>query len=149
MAIFRLRRDVAVPVAEAWRRMTDWPRHGTAVPLTRVTVGTPPPTAPGTRVTARTGVGRLGFADPMEVTVWEPPEPDRPDRPARCRLEKRGAFVLGWAEIAVTAHGTGARVEWHEELRARGLPRWADPLLAASGRLVFGRAARILLRAGG
>src|SRR3712207_7122146 len=70
--------------SEAWRRLTAWPRHGEAVPLTRVTVTTPPPTGEGTMVVARTGLGTLSFDDPMEVTVWRPPgdgdrESTRPD----------------------------------------------------------------------
>src|SRR5258708_29242872 len=51
---------------ESWRRLTDWPRHAAVVPLTRVTVRTPPPTGEGTVFVARSGVGPLVFDDPME-----------------------------------------------------------------------------------
>ncbi|MYW64262.1 SRPBCC family protein [Streptomyces sp. SID8379] len=142
-AQIRIFRETALSPAEAWRRLTTWERHGDVVPLTRVTVTTPPPTAAGTVFVARTGVGRrLGFDDPMEVVAWRPPH--------HCRLEKRGRLVRGWAEFEVHPHeGGGARVEWREELRVRGLPSVADPLLAAAGRWMFGRAVDGLLRHGG
>nr|WP_203644035.1 SRPBCC family protein [Streptomyces sp. SID14478] len=129
-------------VAEAWRRLTDWERHGTVVPLTRVTVTTPAPSAAGTVFVARTGFGgRLGFDDPMEVVAWQPPH--------RCRLVKRGRFVTGWAEFEVRALGAGgARVEWREELRVRAVPGALDPVLAVAGRWMFGRAVNGLLRDG-
>ncbi|MFI7012556.1 SRPBCC family protein [Streptomyces sp. NPDC050145] len=138
-ADIRIVRETPLSPAEAWRRITDWERHGTVVPLTRVTVLTPPPTAAGTVFVARTGLGpRFAFDDPMELVAWQPPR--------RCRMEKRGRVVAGWAEFEVRAlAGGGARVEWREELRVRGVPAVADPLLAAAGRLVFGRALNALL----
>ncbi|MFJ8928974.1 MULTISPECIES: SRPBCC family protein [unclassified Streptomyces] len=131
-------RDTSLRASEAWRRLTDWERHGDSVPLTRVTVTTPPPDAAGTVFVARTGVGRFGFDDPMEVVAWQPPR--------RCRMEKRGRVVTGWAEFEVRALGDGgSRVEWREELRVRGVPRAADRVVAAAGRWVFGRAVDGLL----
>ena len=41
---FLVQRTAPLPLDEAWRRLTEWPRHGAVVPLTRVTVTTPPPT---------------------------------------------------------------------------------------------------------
>ncbi|MGY0019539.1 SRPBCC family protein [Streptomyces sp. cg35] len=142
MAHVRIVRETPLPAAEAWRRLTDWERHGDVVPLTRVTVTTPSPTAAGTVFVARTGIGgRFGFDDPMEVVAWQPPR--------RCRLVKHGRFVTGWAEFEVRALGADrSRVEWREELRVRGVPAVADPLLAAAGRWMFGRAVNGLLRYG-
>lgn len=146
MAVFQLQRTVPLPLDEAWRRLTTWSRHGEVVPLTRVTVRTPPPTGVGTRVVARTGVGPLAFDDPMDVTVWQPP---RDDTPGVCRLEKRGRVVMGWAEIEVRRGPEGgARVIWREEIRVRFLPPVCDTLLARAGRGVFGRAVNGLLRRG-
>ncbi|MEW1720467.1 SRPBCC family protein [Streptomyces sp. NPDC093109] len=147
MSVFLIDRATPLPADEAWRRLTDWPAHGRGVPLTRITVLTPGPTRTGTRFTARTGLGRAGFDDPMEVVHWQPPAPGVP---GRCRLEKRGRAVTGWAEIRVRDEAAGAprgaRVCWEEDLRFAALPRALDPLTARAGRLVFGRAVDRLLR---
>ncbi|MER5750713.1 SRPBCC family protein [Streptomyces sp. NPDC002088] len=144
MVNFQLERTVPLPLDEAWRRLTEWPRHGDVVPLTRVTVVTPPPTHEGTLIVARSGIGPLSFDDRMEVTVWQPPYEDEP---GLCRLEKRGRVVLGWAEIEVRpGPGGRARVIWREELRVRLLPSLFDPLLRVAARSVFGRAVNRLLR---
>ncbi|MFE5599805.1 SRPBCC family protein [Streptomyces coelicoflavus] len=144
MATFSLERAVPLAPDEAWRRLTRWERHGDTVPLTRVTARPPGPTRRGTLVVARTGAGPLAFDDAMEVTVWQPP---RGEAPGRCRLEKRGRAVRGWAEIEVrTGPGGRTRVVWREELDVRLVPALLDGVLARSGRLVFGRTVDHLLR---
>lgn len=144
MVNFHLERTAPLPLDEAWRRLTEWHRHGEVVPLTRVTVTTPPPTRVGTVFVARSGIGPLAFDDPMEVTVWRPPTEAAS---GLCRLEKRGRVVRGWAEIEVRpGPGGRSRVVWREELRVRWLPSVFDPLLRAAARSVFGRAANRLLR---
>jgi uncharacterized membrane protein YgcG len=137
VAVFRLTRAVALAADEVWLRVTDWRAHAAQVPLTAVSVLTPGPTRVGTVFVARTGPGRAGFDDPMEVVRWEPPADGRS---GRCRLVKRGRVILGWAEIEVRPEGSGAVVVWAEELRIRALPRLFDPLVLRAGRLVFGRA---------
>lgn len=144
VVIFQLERTAPLSPDEAWRRLTTWSRHGDVVPLTRVAVLTPPPTREGTVFVARSGLGPLSFDDRMEVTVWQPPADDGP---GRCRLEKRGRVVLGWAEIEVRpGPGGRTRVIWREEVGVRFLPSLFDPLLGAAARTVFGRAANRLLR---
>ncbi|WP_367320064.1 SRPBCC family protein [Streptomyces sp. HUAS ZL42] len=144
MVNFHLERTVPLPLDEAWRRLTEWPRHGDVVPLTRVTVVTPPPTREGTVFVARSGIGPLAFDDRMEVTLWRPPQDGEP---GLVRMVKRGRIVLGWAEIEVRpGPGGRTRVVWREELRLRLLPRVFDPLLRAAARSVFGRAVNALLR---
>ena len=144
MVTFQFERTAPLSPDEAWRRLTEWPRHGKVVPLTRVTVVTPGPNRQGTVFVARSGVGPLAFDDRMEVTVWRPPAEDTP---GLCRLEKRGRMVLGWAEIEVRpGPGGRARVVWREELRIRLLPRLFDTPLRTAGRYVFGRAVNSLLR---
>ncbi|MBM7439711.1 SRPBCC family protein [Streptomyces sp. HB132] len=142
MALFRIERFTPLPAAEAWRRVTDWERHGGTVPFTSVTVPAGPPTRTGTVFVARTGVGPLGFDDPMEVVRWTPPAAGRA---GLCLLEKRGSVVRGRASIDVCPTESGSHVVWVEELRVRLLPRWADPLLAGAGRRVFGRVLGTLL----
>ncbi|MFD5317627.1 SRPBCC family protein [Streptomyces sp. NPDC127098] len=143
MPLIRLVRRTPLPAAEAWRRLTDWPRHGTHTPLTRVTVTPPGPTGTGTLVVARTGVGRLAFDDPMEVTAWQPPTAAGR---GFCRLAKRGTFVLGWAEIEVHAEGGGSHVGWREEMRVNRLPRALDAPTGWAGRLLFAHLLDALLR---
>ncbi|MFE0678595.1 SRPBCC family protein [Streptomyces sp. NPDC058867] len=144
MVNFRLERTAPLSPEEAWRRLTEWPRHGEVVPLTRVTVLTPGPNREGTVFVARSGLGPFAFDDRMEITVWRPPTDDTP---GLCRLEKRGRVVLGWAEIEVRpGPGGRARVLWREELRVRGVPGAFDRPLAATSRHVFGRAVNSLLR---
>jgi hypothetical protein len=141
---FLLERTAPLPLDEAWRRLTEWPRHGDVVPLTRVKVVTPPPTREGTVFVARSGLGPLAFDDRMEVTVWRPPADGTP---GLCRLEKRGRVVTGWAELEVRpGPGGRTRVVWREELGVRLLPGLFDPLLVRAARYVFGRAANRLLR---
>ncbi|MEU6572243.1 SRPBCC family protein [Streptomyces sp. NPDC046805] len=144
MVTFHLVRTAPLSPDEAWRRLTEWSRHGDVVPLTRVTTATPPPTRVGTVVVARSACGPLGFDDRMEVTVWRPPADGVP---GLVRLVKRGRVVLGWAEIEVRpGPGGRARVIWREELRLRFVPGFFDPLVGAAGRAVFGRALNALLR---
>ncbi len=108
MPTFSFARTAPLPLDETWRRLTDWPRHADAVPLTRIRVLTPAPTREGTRFVARSGFGPLAVDDVMEVTVWRPPAAGEG---GLCRLEKRGRVVLGWAEIEV-GPGPGAAPAW-------------------------------------
>ena len=144
VVIFQLERTAPLSLDDAWRRLTEWSRHGDVVPLTRVAVLTPPPTREGTVFVARSGFGPFAFDDRMEVTVWQPPSDEGP---GRCRLEKRGRVVLGWAEIEVRpGPGGRTRVLWREELRVRFLPSFLDTLVRTTARSVFGRAVNRLLR---
>lgn len=142
MAVFRIERFTPLPAAEAWRRVTDWERHGGTVPFTSVTVPTGLPTRAGTVFVARTGVGPLGFDDPMEVVRWTPPAAGRA---GLCQLEKRGSVVRGRASIDVRPTGSGSHVIWVEEVRMRLVPGWGDPLVARAGRRIFGRVLGTLL----
>jgi carbon monoxide dehydrogenase subunit G len=117
-------REVRLSPDEAWRRVTDWPAHGRYVPLTKVTR-----TADG--FLARTGVGPIGFDDPMDVVTW--------NEPSYCRLEKRGRIVKGWAEIKVEAQGEGSRVTWREEIKVTGVPRQFDWFVRLASARLFSR----------
>jgi len=142
VALFLIERPSPHPADETWRRLTQWQRHGSYVPLSSVALRSEGPTRVGSVVVARTGVGRIGFEDPMEVVRWEPPDGGRP---GVCRLEKRGSVVLGWAEIEVWADGERSRAVWREEARVARLPRVLDAPTGWAGRLVFGRVLRGLL----
>ena len=142
MAPFVVTADTSLSTDEAWARITDWRAHARFVPFTTIEVSTPPPNGVGTVFTARTGGRRLGFDDPMAIVEWAPPSDGGP---GRCRLEKRGPVMLGWAELSVEPVGTGARATWRDEARPAKLPRFTDGASAASGRLLFGRVLRKLL----
>jgi hypothetical protein len=142
MAPFVITRETPLLPAAAWARVVDWHRHGRFVPLTTIEVTTPPPNGLHTLFTARTGLGRFGFDDPMEVVEWAPPGADGR---GRCRLAKRGSVMIGWAELEVEPSGPGARVTWREEATPARLPRFAGGLSTLSGRLLFGFVLRGLL----
>lgn len=117
-------REVPLTPEEAWARITDWPRHARAVPLTTIRR-----TPDG--FVARTGLGRLGFDDPMRVVENDPPH--------HCRLVKEGRVVTGHAEILVEQIPTGSRVTWRESLHVRGVPRALAGLERWSSRVLFSR----------
>lgn len=122
--------DVAAPVAATWEALVDWPSHGRWVPLTEVTVLTDRPDGVGARFNGRTGLGPLGFDDPMEVVEWSPPEGGGP---GVCRVVKHGRVVLGGArfEVAPGPDG-GSRVTWTYDVDVApvALTRRFGPLLA-------------------
>lgn len=124
MTQFEIVRVVDLTPAEAWARVTRWESHGRYVPLTTITTS-------DLGFVARTGVGRVGFDDPMEVVEW--------DEPSYCKLVKTGRLVRGWAEIEVSADGAGSRVVWREEISVLGVPRFADPVVKKSSEALFSR----------
>jgi hypothetical protein len=142
MAPFVLTADTAWPVEVAWALMVDWPRHARYVPLTTIKVTTPPPNGLHTVFNARTGFGPVGFDDPMEVVEWDPP---KDGRGGRCRLQKRGRVMRGWAELSVEPQGAGSRAIWREEATPAHAPAVTAGFFALIGRLLFGRVLRGLL----
>jgi len=88
--------DVGAPAAAVWDFVTDWPRQREWVPLTRVeTVGSG--RGQGARIRAWTGVGSIGFWDPMTVTSWE----RSVDGGGRCEVLHTGKVVKGGGEFSV------------------------------------------------
>ena len=102
--------DVAAPADRVWDYVTDWPRQEDWIPLTRVENLDHAAGLRG-RFRAWTGVGPVGFWDPMTITAWE----RTPDGGGRCEVLHRGAVVRGEGEFAVVARGEGAsRFVWAE-----------------------------------
>lgn len=141
MALVRAARHIDAPAERVWALITDWPAHGRWMPLTEVGIDpdSPADAGLGTRFTGRTGLGPVGFDDPMTVTDWQPPAEGGA---GRCRVVKRGRWLTGWAEIEVRPEAGGSRLSWLEDVRPRWLPRLADPAVALAGRLLFGRVLR-------
>ena len=124
MKPFEIAREVPFSQQEAFSRLTDWQRHGDVLSLTTVRL-----TESG--FVARTGFGRFGFDDPMDVVEWDPPR--------FCRLEKRGRVIRGWAEIAVWPTSSGSKVVWREVAHVTGVPRMFARLEKATGTALFRR----------
>lgn len=148
MGAFTVRRAVAADAQRTWAVLVDWPRHSGTVPFTRVRAvpaADGSVTGVGSGLVARTGIGPLAYDDLMQVTDWVPPT----DAAAgHCRLEKQGRGVTGGAHLTVAPAGPDrCAVVWHEQadvLGVRRLPLGAVESLV--GRLVFGRALRLLAR---
>jgi carbon monoxide dehydrogenase subunit G len=95
--------DVAAPAAEVWDYVTDWPRQGEWIPQTRVE-NLDEARGLGGRFRAWSGIGPVGFWDPMTITAWERDA----DGGGRCEVLHLGAVVKGEGEFAVVARGPGA-----------------------------------------
>jgi hypothetical protein len=121
---FEIAREVPFSQQEAFSRLTDWRRHGDILPLTTVRLTE-------TGFVARTGFGRFGFDDPMNVVEWDPPR--------FCRLEKRGRVIRGWAEISVWPTSSGSKVVWREVAHVTGVPGMFARLENATGTALFRR----------
>jgi Polyketide cyclase / dehydrase and lipid transport len=122
---------IAAPPAAVFAAVTDWQGQSAWVAFTRVTADPGPPRV-GQRLAAVTGVGGLGFSDPMEVTRLQPPQ--------RVDVRHLGRVVRGTGTFLVEPAPGGAWLVWAEDLE---LP------LGTAGRLGFavaGPAFRRLLR---
>jgi len=117
-------REVPLTQEETFARLTDWPRHGDVMPFTDVRVTE-------TGIVVHTGIGRVGFDDPMDIVQWDPPR--------FCRLEKRGRVLRGWADICVWPTDTGSKVVWREVAHVTGVPRIMARVEKAAGTVLFGR----------
>ena len=117
-----------------WDELIDWKAHEAWIPATRVEVDGADPTAVGTTFTAWTGFGRLALEDRMRVTQcsWA----DETQH-GSCEVEKLGPVLRGRAGFTVEPSGTGARVEWIEDVTVRWLPRLLAPVAARLGAMGF------------
>lgn len=150
MARFTAAVEVRATPERVWQRLTDWPAHERWVPLTSITVLTEKPGGVGARFVARTGLARLGFDDPMEITEWQPPSGGSP---GRCALLKLGRVITGSALLEVRALPSGlTRASWSEQVEiapvrlTRPLAPVVGPLISTGGRIGFGRALRTMAR---
>lgn len=146
MARFTALVDSPASAERTWRALTDWPSHGRWVPLTSVRVLTPTGRGVGARFVGRTGVGRLGFDDPMQIVEWREPADGVP---GWCRVVKQGRLLVGeaWFEVLPRTSG-GSVVSWTEdvEIAPVRLTRPLAPLIRLVGRLAFTRSLRAMSR---
>lgn len=110
--------SVAAPAEAVWAYVTDWPRQGEWIPLTRVEEIDRGHRVGG-RIRAWTGIGPVGFWDPMTITAWE----RSADGSARCEVLHTGRVLVGEGEFAVRADGDRAcTFSWWERLAVPGGP---------------------------
>jgi uncharacterized protein YndB with AHSA1/START domain len=88
-----------------WRAAVDWPRQREWIWATRVRGGH----GAGAQVTGWTGIGPVGFADPMVITEWDPPH--------RCVVTHTGRVVRGTGTFEVSPAGSGSRFHWTEDVQ--------------------------------
>ena len=134
--------DIEAPAATVWHVVTDWESQGEWILGTRVTMISPgDPRRLGARFAAFTGVGPVGFTDPMEVTEWDPPR--------RCVVTHRGRVVRGSGVFEVEELGPQrSRFLWSEQLElplgALGAAGW--PLVRPAFRAGVAHSLRKLAR---
>jgi uncharacterized protein YndB with AHSA1/START domain len=145
MARFTVSVDVAAPVERVWERLTDWPQHGRWIPLTTVRVTSARPDGVGATFLARTGIGPIGFDDPMEIVEWTAPADGRP---GFCKVRKHGRVILGWASCEVASRPGGSTVSWTEDVEVAPVrfTRPIDRLIGAGGKIGFTRALRAMAK---
>jgi uncharacterized protein YndB with AHSA1/START domain len=120
-ALVRSEVPVAAPAGQVWSYLTDWSRQGEWIPLTRVEELDSADRVGG-RLRAWTGVGPVGFWDPMTITAWE----QSVDGSARCEVLHTGRVLAGEGEFAVTARDAGScTFVWWERLVVPGGPAGA------------------------
>ena len=108
--------DVAAPAEAVWDFVTDWPRQGDWIPKTRVE-RVDAADGLGGRFRAWSGLGRVGFWDPMTITAWERTQ----DGGGRCEVLHLGKVVKGEGEFGVVALDEGhSRFVWAELLVVPG-----------------------------
>lgn len=143
-ALVRAEVEVAAPARLVWEYVTDWPRQREWIPLTRVE-RVDAADGVGGRYAAWTGIGPVGFWDPITISAWE----ERPDGSARCEIMHTGRVVRGDAEFSVVPTGPGTcRVALWEKLDIPGGPV-GRLLWRVVGRIVDRGAERVLRRMAG
>ncbi len=138
MAALHLTRDSTAPPTVLWDVVTDFAAYQRWMPVTTMRLD-PGTRRPGWGFAARSGVGPVGFTDPMLLTAWEPPSDGRA---GHFRVVKTGALLGGWVDARVEPRGGGSRLVWDQDLVVRPLPlkSLTAPVLTAAGELLYGRA---------
>lgn len=133
--------EVAAPPDVVFEALVDWRSQGEWMLGTRVWPTHQDGRGVGGRICAFTGVGPVGFADPMEITLWEPPY--------RCHVRHLGRVVRGTGTFDIEPAGSGrSRFTWSEQLDLPGGAAGragflaARPLIGAGLRLSLTRFAR-------
>jgi hypothetical protein len=101
--------DIDASAEATWAAAVDWPRQGEWMLGTRVTPTAQDGQGVGGRLEAFSGIGPVGFLDPMEITLWQPPH--------ACHVLHTGRVVRGTGAFEVERRGDGrSRFHWREDL---------------------------------
>lgn len=144
MAHFEIRIVFPLSAPEAWARILDLRAHSVVIPLTTVTGETLDAAGlvAGSTFNARTGLGPLGFDDPMVVeAVTQPVDGSA----GRARIRKQGNLIRGEIDLTVTSSPGGSTVVWSQRIDVNHVPSVADPIVALIGRSAYGSTLKKLL----
>jgi hypothetical protein len=109
MPVLALSVDVDAPAEQTWAAAVDWARQGEWMLGTRVRPTVANGQGVGGRVEAYSGIGPIGFLDPMEITLWQPPR--------ACHVKHLGRVVRGTGAFEVEPRGDArSRFHWREDL---------------------------------
>ena len=113
---------------QVWELAVDWAEQQRWIWATRTQGGH----SLGARVTARTGIGPVGFTDPMLITEWDPPH--------RCTVTHQGKVVRGAGVFEVRPRTDGgAEFSWTERIELPLPPALGKPV----AQLLIGPVTRI------
>jgi hypothetical protein len=130
MAELALSVDVDAPPQVVFDALTDWTNQSEWMAGTDVRVTAGDGHSTGSRIVGRTGIGALGFDDPMEITAWESPR--------RVQVHHLGRIVRGDGVFEVEALADGrSRFHWVE---------WIDVPLGTVGLVGFTLARPLIAR---
>ena len=144
MAHFEVQIDTRRSPGDAWDRVLDLRLHDLLIPFTRITSGKVPAAelGSGSAFVARTGLGPVGFDDPMVVEELVRPSDDSA---GLARIRKHGKVIRGSIELRITPQPGGSRVKWNQEITVWGVPRALGWMTARVSRAAYGMALRRLL----
>lgn len=128
--LFTVRRELPFAAGVVFDELVDWKGHARWVPLTRVRI-LAGDGGLGTEFVATSGIGPLALPDRMRVDALDPVA-------MTVLITKIGPVLTGVVRLSVTATSpTSSRLEWVEDIRVPGLPRFLAPPVAAAARQGF------------
>ncbi len=147
MAPFCLERAASCSVDRLWSTITNFADYGQWLPLTRMTQDEGEPGV-GWSFAGWSGIGPLGFLDPMTIDRWQPPDSGGV---GEFSVTKRGRVLAGWAQVVVRpgVDPQHSHLEWTEEIRLRPhrLGVRLAPVLDPVNRAMFARAVDAMVAA--
>jgi len=102
---------VDAPIEQVWDQLTSWEKQSEWMLQTHVWIESGITQGVGTKISAFTGLRRLGVLDTMEVTLWEPPN--------ICDVIHTGKIIKGTGRFQLQELSpTVTAFDWSEEVWA-------------------------------